>query len=439
VTILFLPLIPLIFIAGSDIAEIGVSLGDGATCLLRLERLPWLLALANVVLAGGVIVWIILGVFNDAGTTYDPLNLAHDVTALVLAVTLVGFGCLFALVGWGNFELVRRVGRLEVAPGATPPLRAYLLATALLGIGIGLGVALYVLVPVAGVVALLVPALEFGVGLAPLAAQRQRPGALSLTGLLITLTSSIGFFALYNQVNGGEAPVIAVALATLVGGLWLLIRARITVASVPLLAQLFTLNVGVLVIAGILAYFSRTPSSGGGISGLGALIFVGAFVWDLVTSGRTTNATARRFPRHVPVYLHLGYTLLLTTLTVLIAAVSFNNPDTATIYATTVIQTQYGTSACWRLDSPRSLRRSSCVSATLFATVILRVSHASTPRRPQPPAPASYAPYPAYPPCPQSAVSAPFPQQPYPQQPNPQQPSPQQPYPPQPPYPPSRH
>ena len=316
--------------------------------------------------------------------------------------------------GWlGIFALVRRVGRLETAPRATLPFRAYLLATMILGLGIGLGVALYALIPVAGVVALLVPALGFGVGLALLAAQRQRPGALSLTGLLIALTSSVGFFALYNQANGGEAPVIAVALATLVAVLWLLIRARITGASVPLLAQLFTLNVGVLVIAGILAVFTRTSSSGGRISGLAALVFVGAFVWDLVTSGRTTNATGRRFPRHVRVYLYLGYTLLLTTLTVLIAAVSFNNPDTAAIYATTFNQTQYGHFGLLALGF-----------ATLFATFILRMSRAAAPgraQRPQPPAP--YQAYPAYP---QTPPYSPSPPQPYPQQPYPQQP----PYPP---------
>jgi hypothetical protein len=404
VTFLFLPLIPLIFITGSDIAEIGVSLGDGATRVLRLNRLPWLLALANLAISGGVIVWIILGVFSDAGTAYDPLDLRHTVTALVLVVILLGFGCFFALVGWGIFALVRRVGRLEAAPRSTPPFRAYLLATVILGLGIGLGVALYSLIPVAGLVALLVPALGFGVGLALLAAQRQRPGALSLTGLLIALTSSVGFFALYNQANGGQAPVIAVALATLAAVLWLLIRARINGASVPLLAQLFTLNVGVLVIAGILAFFNRTPTSVGHISGVAALVFVGAFVWDLVTSGRTTNATGKRFPRHIRVFLYLGYTLLLTTLTVLLAAVSFNNPDTATIYATTFNQTQYGHFGLLALGV-----------ATLFATFILRVSRASAPsRRPSAPPAAPYAPYPVYP---SNPAYGPYPPQPAPMRP----------------------
>ena len=141
-----------------------------------------------------------------------------------------------------------------------------------------------------------------------------------------------------------------------------------------------------LVIAGILAFFARTSSTSGRVSGLAALVFVGAFVWDLVTSGRTTNATGRRFPRHVRVYLYLGYTLLLTTLTVLIAAVSFNNPDTAAIYASTFNQTQYGHFGLLALGF-----------ATLFATFILRLSRAARPRQPQPPAPATYAPYPPYP------------------------------------------
>ena len=165
-----------------------------------------------------------------------------------------------------------------------------------------------------------------------------------------------------------------------------------------------------LVIAAILAFFDRSPTTGGRISGVAALIFVGAFVWDLVTSGRATNSSSKRFPRHVRVYLYLGYTLLLTTLIVLLAAVSFNNPDTATVYNTGFNQTQYGHFGLLALGF-----------ATLFATFILRVSRAATPRRPQPPAP-----YPAYPAYPQNPVYAPTPPQPYPNQPYPQQP----PYPP---------
>ena len=135
--------------------------------------------------------------------------------------------------------------------------------------------------------------------------------------------------------------MIAVALATLATVLWLLIRARINEQSVPLLAQLFTLNVGVLVIAAILAFFDRSPTTGGRISGVAALIFVGAFVWDLVTSGRATNSSSKRFPRHVRVYLYLGYTLLLTTLVVLLAAVSFNSPEPPRSITAGFNQTQY--------------------------------------------------------------------------------------------------
>jgi hypothetical protein len=102
---------------------------------------------------------------------------------------------------------------------------------------------------------------------------------------------------------------------------------------------------------------------------------------------------------------------------VLLAAVSFNNPDTATVYNTGFNQTQYGHFGLLALGF-----------ATLFATFILRVSRAATPRRPQPVAPSSYPAYPAYP---QNPVYAPTPPQLYPNQPYPNQPYPQQrPYPP---------
>jgi len=400
ITFLFLPLIPLIFITGSDIAEIGVSIGDGASRLLRLARLPWLLALANVAIAGSVLIWSIFSAFSDAGTAYDPLNLKHDVTVLVLVVTFLGFGCMFALVGWGVFALVRRIGRLEAAPRATPPFMAYLLATLVLGLGIALSAVIVGVFQAPTIVVLIVPALGFAVGLTLLAAQRNRPGSLSLTGLLIALTSSIGFFALLNRANGGEATLITVALATLATALWLAIRGRINERSVPLLGPLLTLNIGVLVIAGVLAFFDRTHTPSGRISGAAALVFVGAFVWDLVTSGRVTNASGRRFPRHVRVYLCLGYTLLLTTLTVFFAAVTFNNADTASVYSAALNQEQYGHFGLLALGV-----------ATLFATFILGVSragatarhsggYAAQPYPPDAPYPPQPSPgYPAYPPA----------------------------------------
>jgi hypothetical protein len=420
ITFLFLPLIPLIFIAGSDIAEIGVSLGDGATRMLRLDRLPWLLALANVIVAGGVLVWSVLSAFGDANVVYDPLNLQHNATALVLVLIMLGFGCLFALAGWGVFALARRVGRLEAAPRASMPFVAYLIATFVFFLGFALVAALLLGLGASLIVEFIVPLIGFTVGFALMAAQRNRPGWLSFSGLLVALTSSLGFLALLNQAsnqkNGAVAILIILSLATLATVLGLLVRLRINQQSTVLLAQLLTLNVGVLVIAAVLTFFERTQTSGR-VSGVAALIFVGAFLWDLVTSGRATNASSKRFPRHVRVYLYLGYTLLLTTVVVLLAAISFNSAEAARTIQEGFNQQLYAHYGLLALGV-----------ATLFATFILRVSRASTPRQPQPPAPAPYSPYPAYPTYPQNPVytpNSPHPNQPYPQ------------YPQQPPYPPS--
>jgi hypothetical protein len=425
VTFLFLPLIPLIFIAGSDIAEVGVSLADGAARLLRLNRAPWLLALANALIAGGVLVWSILSAFNDADVVYDPLNVRHNATALVLVLIFVGFGCLFALVGWGVFALARRVGMLEAAPRATMPYVAYLIATLVFFLGFALLAALIVGLGAPLVFEYIIPLIGFVVGFALMAAQRNRPGWLTLTGLLVALTSSLGFLALLNQVsgqtNGGVAILIILSLATLATLLWLLVRLRVNQRSAVLLGQLLTLNVGVLVIAGVLAFLDQTHTSGGRVSGVAALVFVGAFAWDLLTSGRVTNATSKRFPRHVRVYLYLGYTLLLTTVVVLLAAISFNNDATARTIREGFNQEQYGHYGLLTLGV-----------ATLFATFVLRVSRAAAPRRPAGPLPyLPRSPYPAVPP-PQTPPYAPYPQQPYPQQAYPPQPYPTPPYPQQP-------
>jgi hypothetical protein len=408
VTFLFLPLIPLIFITGSDIAEIGVSLGDGATRLLRLDRLPWLLALANVIVAGGVLVWSILSAFSDANVLFDPLNPQHNATALVLALILLGFGCLCALVGWGVFALARRVGRLEAAPRASMPFVAYLIATLVFFLGFALVAALIVGLGAPAIVEYLVPLIGFIVGYTLMAAQRDRPGRLSLTGLLVALTSSLGFLALLNnagvQKNGAIAILVILSLATLATVLWLVARLRVNQRSTTLLAQLVTLNVGMLVIAGILAFFNRTQASSGRVSGLAALVLIGAFLWDLITSGRATNVSSKRFPRHVRVYLYLGYTLLLTLVVVVLAAISFNSPEAARTIQEGFNEPLYAHYGLVTLGV-----------ATLFATFILRVSRASTPaQRPSAPVPAPYPPYPPYPPNP---ASQPYPSQPYPARP----------------------
>jgi hypothetical protein len=422
ITFLFVPLIPLIFITGSDIAEVGVSLADGATRLLRLDRLPWLLALANFISAGGVLVWSVLSAFGDADVVYDPLNLQHNVAAFVLVLVMLGFGCLFALAGWGVFALARRAGRLEAAPRASLPFVAYLIATFVFFLGFALIAALIIGLGAPEQVEIIIPLIGFIVGFALMAAQRNRPGWLTFSGLLVALTSSLGFLALLNQAgnqkNGGVPILVILSLATLATVLWLLVRLRINQRPTVLLTQLLTLNVGVLVIAAVLAFFDRTQTSGR-VSGVAALIFVGAFVWDLITSGRATNGSSRRFPRHVRIYLYLGYTLLLTLVVVLLAAISFNSAEAATTIQEGFNQKLYAQYGLVTLGI-----------ATLFATFILRVSRAAAPRRPEPLAP---SPYPAYPAYPQNPVYAPSPPQPYPNQPYPNQPYPQQP-----PYPPSR-
>jgi hypothetical protein len=395
---LFIPLIPWIFITGSDIAEIGVSLGDGVTRLLRLERAPWLLALANVIVAGAVLVWCILTAFSDANVPFDPANAQHTVTALVVALILLGFGCLFALVGWGVFALARRVGRLEAAPRSSLPFVAYLTATFVFFLGFALVAALILGLGAPVIVGYIVPLIGFIVGFTLLAAQRNRPGRLSLTGLLVALTSSLGFLALLNnagdQKNGAIAILVILSLATLATVLWLVARLRVNQQSTTLLTQLLTLNVGVLVIAGILVFFQRTQTSSGRVSGMAALVFIGAFLWDLLTSGRATNASSKRFPRHARVYLYLGYTLLLTTVVIVLAAISFNSAATAKTFEEGFNQQLYAHYGLATLGV-----------ATLFATFILRVTCAATPQQPRSPGPTpypstpltpGYAPYPPY-------------------------------------------
>src|SRR5262249_28689051 len=163
------------------------------------------------------------------------------------------FGGLFALVGWGIFALARRVGRLEAAPRVSLPFVAYLIATCVFFLGFALAAMLIVGLGAPEQVEYILPLIGFSVGFTVMAAQRNRPGWLTLTGLLVVLTSSLGFLALLdqasNQRNGGDtngalAILIMLAMATLAILIWLLARGRLGQQSTVLLAQLLTLNVG---------------------------------------------------------------------------------------------------------------------------------------------------------------------------------------------------
>jgi hypothetical protein len=302
----------------------------------------------------------------------------------------------------GRFRAREARGETRSGPRASLPFAAYLIATLVFFLGFALVAGLILGLGAPVIIGYIVPLIGFIVGFTMMAAQRNRPGQLSLTGLLVALTSSLGFLALLNntgdQKNGAITILVILSLATLATVLWLVARLRVNQHSTTLLAQMLALNVGVLVIAGILEFFNRTQTSTGRVSGLAALVFIGAFLWDLLTSGRATNASSKRFPRHVRVYLYLGYTLLLTTVVVALAAISFNSAETAKTFEEGFNQQLYAHYGLVTLGV-----------ATLFATFILRVSCAAPPQSPRSPVPTPYPsaplapghpPYPPYPPYP---------------------------------------
>jgi len=110
--------------------------------------------------------------------------------------------------------------------------------------------------------------------------------------------------------NSGVAMVVAlVSLAAVIA-----LAARRRLASTGgqrLLAALFSLNVGLLMLDALYAYYSRGDASSTLFSVQAALV-VGAFVWDLLMSGKITNHTSRTAPRGERVLIYLGYSLLTT-------------------------------------------------------------------------------------------------------------------------------
>lgn len=121
----------------------------------------------------------------------------------------------------------------------------------------------------------------------------------------------------------------AVAAATLALVVYIVLRRRNDARWLDLARLALALNIGLLVIAGMIRLYDiaiglSKSSSDHPISWAEALIVLIALGWDLVMSGEVfTNRDDKGFPRHTRLLLYMGYIMLTATLVMYFSAQSF--------------------------------------------------------------------------------------------------------------------
>jgi hypothetical protein len=330
---LFVLLAPVLFITGTDFAEAGQAISDGVTNFLRRRGAPGLLYGLALVVALAITGYSIFILLDDPTTAH--LNLLGSAGLLVqgivaAAIVLLVFGVVVALLAWGLLKLTEVAFATQRWPAMDVPAWAYIAATLVVGAGFGI-VTLLILAGLPLVVVFIVPILGVAVGLPLALSGRQQPGARSVTGLFLIVVTTFGVLAYGWVYSGQPALQVLVAPASLIALLWIAVRRGVNQSTAPFVAQLLTLDVGLVAMVVFVDVFRH----GQGVQQVGviaAIALVGAFFWDLLTSGsRVTNVDGRRIRRYVRVLVYVAYTLFITTVALLFATETYVGGGVPTI------------------------------------------------------------------------------------------------------------
>jgi hypothetical protein len=317
---LFVLLLPVLFITGTDFAEAGLAISDGVTNFLRRRGAGVLYALT--LLVAGAITGYCVFIFL-ADPTVARLDLLGSADRLVqgivaAALVLLVFGVVIALASWALLKLMELALTTQRWPALEVPAWAYVVATVVVGLGFGISAPL-VIAGLPLVVVFAVPVIGMAVGLPLALSGRRQPGPKSVAGLFIIVVTTLGVLA-YGWVYS-DLPTLQVLIApaTLIALLWIAVRRGINQSTAAFVAQLFALDVAIIAIVLFVDLFRHGPGAQQ-VGVFAAIALVGAFFWDLLTSGsRVTNVDGRRFRRYVRVLLYVGYTLFIATVALFFA------------------------------------------------------------------------------------------------------------------------
>jgi hypothetical protein len=113
---------------------------------------------------------------------------------------------------------------------------------------------------------------------------------------------------------------LLIAPASLIALIWVAVRRGINQSTAAFAGYLLALDAAVVAIVVFVELF-RNGQTGQQVGVVAAVALVGAFAWDLLTSGnRVTNVDGRRLRRYVRVLVYVAYTVFIATVALLYAS-----------------------------------------------------------------------------------------------------------------------
>lgn len=306
---LYLLLIPVAFLAGTDFAETGEAVTGRIAYLIRRFGTAPLFVLTGGT-AAAILVYSVLHVIDDLGV-------AQPIPLLLLGTAPYALAALL-------FILLARLARAGTWPRLPIPFGTLLAATLL---SIGVEPVIKVVLGDALAAGLLPTALGLLVGVPLLLRGRRSYGALAVTGMVFVafalqnlagsagdlLARAVGLPVTRSLTLDLTSAQMAVALVTLAALLALLVRRRGTARAAELLTVLFVLDGSLLALAIFFNLYGGVTGTAALTSAQGLLLAL-AFFWDFLTSGeQITNTDGRAFPRYARVLLYAGYTMVAAT------------------------------------------------------------------------------------------------------------------------------
>jgi hypothetical protein len=298
VWIAFLVLAPVLLLAGTEIADFGAALGQGALAhsvrrdhgAVRALAVTAIVAVLDVVAAVTFLSWVVVvSAIGVLGLTFAFGALVYRVQAYrpedrtpvpekLLIALAVGLALVLSWLGYlGDIEAWAVIG---------------MVASLFLGIAV--------------------------IGPAS-AADRLRPRSegrfLTLVALCALAVGAVTVVLLHFALPLSFTNVAwgfggAIGAGTLIAVAWLLgVRREPLDRLTPLLRQLFALNLGASVIALVAVVLAEASAAGERLSKWQAAVIFVALVWDFATSGAETNTDGTTLPRQTRVLLFLSYLL----------------------------------------------------------------------------------------------------------------------------------
>jgi hypothetical protein len=293
-------LVPVFIVSGSDYAELGEEIGNRLTSE-RENRHHWVLF--------GLI--LLVSVITIVFETFVVGFSADDLLGALVLTPFIALICAIVV------EVFVRIGHIQNWKFRKVPFRLIILGVpfAILWFALWLILSTYVFTDSLSAALVYAAALVI-VSIPLMIIARWQKNMFGIAVTFYFLIGSIGILQFY----GGLIEYF-LAFVTVFILITLLLGRRINKEYVPFLNALLILNASLLCLAFIFFLFLGIQSVGSQLSILAGLLLIFALTWDLMTSGdEITNRNSEGFPRLARIYLYVSYVILASALTAYFAS-----------------------------------------------------------------------------------------------------------------------